>query len=318
MSGACSVFVYDGARWAELTGAVIGIEWGDMKSELAACAYITLNACPGGVDIAHSARLNAPVSVFAYGKSVFSGVIWDYELTDGRRVRMTCYDRLIFLMGSTDSAYFRAGMSTPRVLESICRRWDVPLSCTYTGIRHGALSYRGVSVAGQLISTLDAAQTVCGDKYMLRMEGGTLCAGVRGAGGVKHTIGSARVVSYTHRRNMSGLITRVAVMTGGDGAVRTREVLDGDTSMGVLQAVVDSSGMTLSDARTQARRLLSERGVPEETIAVECADVPSLRRGDRIRLDAGSLAGEYDVLGVIHDRLLSMRLDIARHADKEG
>ena len=74
----------------------------------------------------------------------------------------------------------------------------------------------------------------------------------------------------------------------------------------------------LSDARTQARRLLIERGTPVETIEVACQDEPTLRRGDRVTISAGSLAGEYDVLGVMHDRLLSMQMELARHTDGEG
>ena len=126
------------------------------------------------------------------------------------------------------------------------------------------------------------------------------------------------MISYTHRRDMSGLVTRVAITTGSSGPVRVREVFDGDTSLGILQEVVDASGATLSDARTQARRLLIERGTPVETIEVACQDEPTLRRGDRVTISAGSLAGEYDVLGVMHDRLLSMQMELARHTDGEG
>ena len=49
-----------------------------------------------------------------------------------------------------------------------------------------------------------------------------------------------------------------------------------------------------------------------------CQDEPTLRRGDRVTISAGSLAGEYDVLGVMHDRLLSMQMELARHTDGEG
>lgn len=315
---ACSVFVYDGDTPLDLTKAVIGLEWGDMKGELAARAVLRMNARMGGAELAEYARLNAPISILAYGREVFSGVIWDYSLIDGRTVNMVCYDRLIFLSGSADSAYFPAGLNTRRVLESICRRWDMPLKYDYTGCTHGRLSYRAQSVASQIISTLDAAQTVCGDKYMLRMEGGTLHVGLRSEGKPVCDVSRARLISYTHRRDMSGLVTRVAITTGSSGPVRVREVFDGDTTLGILQEVVDASGATLSDARTQARRLLIERGTPVETIEVACQDEPTLRRGDRITISAGSLAGEYDVLGVMHDRLLSMRMELARHTDGEG
>ena len=45
---ACSVFVYDGDTPLDLTKAVIGLEWGDMKGELAARAVLRMNARMGG------------------------------------------------------------------------------------------------------------------------------------------------------------------------------------------------------------------------------------------------------------------------------
>ena len=89
---ACSVFVYDGDTPLDLTKAVIGLEWGDMKGELAARAVLRMNARMGGAELAEYARLNAPISILAYGREVFSGVIWDYSLIDGRTLAVSGFE----------------------------------------------------------------------------------------------------------------------------------------------------------------------------------------------------------------------------------
>lgn len=311
-----AVFTYgESAQAYDLTPAVIDIEWGDPEGELAARAVITLAAVhAGAVDIARAAMLNSDISIIAGGARVFTGVIWDYTLTDGRYVRLICYDRLIYLTGSRDSCYFAAGSTTESVADAICSRWDMPLRYTYAICRHPALSYRSMTVAQQLTRTLDAAHDMCGERYMLRMEGDTLHIGRRGESDAGLTITRAAATGYTHRSTMNGLVTRVAILTGGtDGPVKTGEVLDGDTALGVLQEVVDAQGVTHGEAREQAELLLKERGAPGETISVQCIDSPALRRGDMVRIETGSLSGGFDVLSVMHSSDGMMRLSVARH-----
>lgn len=311
MSG-YQVFVYpEGAEARELTGAVLELEWGDPAGELAARAVITLAAERAG-----GLKFNVPLVILADGRAVFEGVIWEVALTDGRRLRLCCYDRLIYLTGSRDSAYFPAGLTTRQVLESICRRWNVELKYTYCECTHGRLNLRGMTVAAQLTRTLDAARALCARRYMLRMEDGALHVGGLGEGGVKCLIDRARLTGYSHRRGMNGLVTRVVVTSGAQGGpVKTRAVVDGDTTLGILQEVVDGAGMSLRDARAQAEGMIAERGTPGETISLECVDEPSLRRGDRVRVEAGSLSGEFDVAGVTHSHRRTMRLELSRHEE---
>lgn len=311
-----AVYTYgEGGQVYDLTPAVESLEWGDPEGELAARASITLAAVnTGGLDIARAAMLNSDIAILAGGVRVFEGVIWDYTLTDGRHVRLACYDRLIYLTGSRDSCYFAAGSTTESVVSAICARWDMPLRYTYASCRHAALSYRALTVAQQLTHTLDAAHAMCGERYMLRMEDGTLHVGRRGEDAPQLTIVRAQTMGYFHRATMSGLVTRVAIQTGtAGGPVRTSAVLDGDTTLGVLQEVVDAQGTSLDEAREQAQLLLDERGAPGETISIECIDQPTLRRGDRVNMDTGSLSGEFDVLSVLHASNRSMRLTVARH-----
>lgn len=312
------VYAYpDPAAPVDITPAVTSLEWGDASGELAARAVITLAALDiAQIDLAKAARLNTDIAITAGGASVFEGVIWDCTLTSGRELRISCYDRLIYLTGSRDSSYFSAGNTTHSVVSHICAKWDMPLEYTYASCTHASLSYRALSVAEQLKRTLDAAAAVTGEGYMLRMEGDRLHVGRRGEGGVKCEIARASAVSYTHRRTLSDIVTRVVVVTGdGEGPVKTSATLDGDTSLGIIQQVVDGAGMSLKDARAQAEQLLRERGAPEETITLKCLDMPALRRGDRVRVELGSISGEFDVLSAIHTDARVMSLELGRHAN---
>ena len=310
-----SVLLYNDGTPIDLSEYVCALEWGDMKGELAARAQIDIPAQVGGRELSDLAKLNAPLEILISDTRVFSGIVWDYTLLDGRNVRMNCYDRMIFLSGSTDFAYFSAGYSTRRIIESICRRRDVPLNYTYKSTTHGRISYRARNVADQIVSTLDAAKSICGTDYFMRMEGNTLHVGAMGEGDAVCAIDRARATGYKYGRSMDNLITRAVVISGSDSALRVRETLDGDTTLGILQAVVDSAGQSISDARAQAREMLRGRGTPEETIEIECTDTPTLRRGDRVRIDVDGIEGQYDVLGVMHDRAIKMQLTLKRHED---
>lgn len=309
------VLLYDGETPIDVSEYVCALKWGDMKDELAARAQIDMHARMGGRELSDLVRLNAPIEVWVSDTRAFFGTVWDYTLTDGRGVRMNCYDRMIFLSGSADSAYFSAGFATQRVIESICRRYGVPLKYTYKSITHGRISYRARNVADQIVSALDAAKSISGAGYYLRMEGDMLHVGAMGEGGIACAIDRAQALGYTFGRGMDNLITRAVVISGSDSALRVRETINGDTTLGLIQAVVDSAGQSISDARAQALKLLRERGTPNETVEIECTDTPTLRRGDRVRIDVDGMEGEYDVLGVMHDRAIKMQLTLKRHED---
>ena len=82
-----------------------------------------------GLDMADAAKLNTDIAVLVNGVVTFEGIIWDCTLTSGRELRLSCYDRLIYLTGSRDSAYFPAGNTTQSVISHICAKWDMPLTC---------------------------------------------------------------------------------------------------------------------------------------------------------------------------------------------
>lgn len=310
------IFTYpEAARPVEITKAVISLEWGDLKAELAAHAVLTLAALKADeLDMADAVKLNTEISILVNKATVFQGVIWDYTISGSGTIRINCYDRLIYLSGSRDNAYFPRGSTTENVISSICSKWSIPLVYTYRNCSHAGLSYRALTIAEQLRRTLDATRAICGVDYMLRLEDGRLHVGERGGGGAVCTLRHSSAIDYTHRLSLDDMVTRVVISSmEKNGPIRTGAALDGDITFGVLQAVVDGVGISAMDARRQAETLLNEHGRPAECISVECIDVPALRRGDRVSVDMDTLSGEYDVLGIAHSGASVMRAELGRH-----
>ena len=78
--------------------------------------------------------------------------------------------------------------------------------------------------------------------------------------------------------------------------------------------VLMTSSSTLAQAKEDAKGILRENGQPKRTITVDAPDVPEIRKGWRVRMEAGSLLGYYIVKGVTHnatDRTMSMELRAA-------
>ena len=72
-----------------------------------------------------------------------------------------------------------------------------------------------------------------------------------------------------------------------------------------------TSSSTLAEARKEAKSILQENGSPRRTITAEAPDVPEIRKGWKIRMEAGSLLGYYIVKGVTHnatERTMTMEL----------
>lgn len=120
-----------------------------------------------------------------------------------------------------------------------------------------------------------------------------------------------------NRLTLDDLITEVWITGKADDEgrlpIEAKEV--GDTTYGTLREMVAKDGdNSLADAQAEARKLLKERGKPKEYSSIQAVDVPSIRRGDKIKVEAGNLIGYFYVLGISHDatqRTMSMEIERA-------
>ena len=69
-----------------------------------------------------------------------------------------------------------------------------------------------------------------------------------------------------------------------------------------MQAVIyRDENQSIQEAKSEAQTLLDEHKKPEETRTVKLPNVPFIRKGDRIKMNVGSMNGYYQVIGTLHN-----------------
>lgn len=304
-----------------LDPAVTRLSWQDPAEEVAQRAVIVLSQTKMAKGWLNKLLpLCTAIKITANGKTVFSGIVWEWEYESGssREITLTCYDHFIYAQNSKTFAYFPAGKSTKDIVTKIGSDNGIAVNYLWKTATHDKTVFRGNYVADQILDTLDDARKRLGSRPVATYVDGKLT--VQGEGYnqdiyVFKATGSA--ISTSERMTMDGLVTQVAIYGAEteDDRRQLAAIIPGKTEYGTLQDVVFlSSSTTMAQAKEEAKTILQEDGYPKRTITAEVPDVPEIRKGWKIRMEAGSLLGYYIVKGVTHnatDRTMSMELRAA-------
>ena len=306
----------------DLSPALTQLSWQDMADEVAQRATVKL----AQVKMAQGwlnglLPLCTAIQIIANGAEVFRGSVWEWEYASNssRDITLTCYDRFIYAQNSKDFDYFPAGKTTKDILSQICSKHGITLNYRWKSATHNKITFRGKdSVADQILNTLSDAQTRLGSRCVATYEGDTLTVQGESYNSTIYIFHASKsAIGTSERMTMDGLVTQVAIYgaESEDDRRRLEAVVPGNTEYGTLQDVVlMTSSSTLAQAKEDAKGILRENGQPKRTITVDAPDVPEIRKGWRVRMEAGSLLGYYIVKGVTHnatDRTMSMELRAA-------
>lgn len=114
--------------------------------------------------------------------------------------------------------------------------------------------------------------------------------------------------------SITNLVTRVKVVGKEDkeGKQAVEAIVDGQTQYGIRQQIyVRSEDNTLATAKAAAQKILNTNGKPDRIMSVNAPDVPMIRKGDKVHIQAGTLNGYYIVKAIQHNasnRTMSMDL----------
>lgn len=301
----------------DLTGLCIDLSWGDQKNSVAAKADITLaNTKIEKGYISDLIKLCTLFYIFANGREVFRGVVWNWEYTSAleKEISITAYDRMIYLTQSKADSYFSSGMSTQSIVESICKEWGIPLKYEWESWAHGKTPIKNKSISEHITSVLDEAQTKLDSKYVALMSQDTLEIKRKGSNQEVFYFHGNNVMNTKDTMSLQNLVTSVVIVGKSEENARppVLETVKGNTKYGTLQEIVTKdTNKTLEDVKKEAENILKEKGKPEETISVSTIDVPIMRKGFKIKLVAGNLSGYFFVESVTHnaeDKTMSMEL----------
>ena len=304
----------------DLTPALARLSWQDPAEEVSQRASVVLAQVKTDKGwLNQLLPICTAIQITANGDEVFYGIVWEweYESSNSRLITLTCYDHFIYAQNSKTFAYFPAGKTTKDIVCKICSDNGVTCDYQWQSATHDKLVFRGARIADQILDTLEDARKRLGLRYVATFANGTLT--IQGEAYNKDVYvfkAAESAVSTSERMTMDGLVTQVAIY-GAEYKEDRRQleaIVPGKTEYGTLQEVVlMSASSKLADAKKDAQGILDENGEPSRTITSDVPDVPPIRKGWKVKMEAGSLLGYYIIKGITHnatDRTMVMELQL--------
>ncbi len=301
----------------ELIGLCTSLSWEDQRGGIAGKANIIIaNTKIEEGYISDLIKLCSLIFIYANNIEVFRGTVWDWEYTSAvkKELSITAYDRMIYAVQSKANSYFSSGKSTETIIKSICEEWGIPLNYRWKSWTHGKLPINNKSVSEHITSVLDEAETKLDSKYVALMEKDILTIKAKGENENIFVFNTHNVINTKDKLSLQKLVTKVIIVGKAEDDKKTPLIssVNGKIEYGILQEIVTKdTNKSLEDVKKEAENILKEKGKPEETIDVLSVDVPIIRKGDKINLNAGNLKGYFIVEGVSHNaskRTMNMEL----------
>ena len=287
----------------DLTPAVLALNLSDPEEQMAQIATFDVANIKVG-DKRLSSILAVRMRVFIYANDgekkdeVFRGITWTRytrSTNNSKTLTVTGYDNLIYLQESEDSLYFSAGKSTKDVMGSICDDWGVKLDYDYSSITHSKLVLRGALSDIITADILDKVKEQTGDKYVILSIKDKMTIRRTGQNEKVYKIeADNNTVSTQVKQTMDGMITKVVILGKADSNDRlpVQATVTGDTDKyGTLQKLYDQDENTsLAQAKREANTIINEKGAPFWIYEVQAPDIPWIRKGDLVYVNAGAIS----------------------------
>ena len=228
---------------------------------------------------------------------VFRGFIWsrNYKSTLSEwSIILKCYDNLIYMQESEESAFFASGKDTKEVCKSLCDNWGVKLEYSYDTITHSKLVLRGALSDIFTADILDLVKDRTGKKYVILSEKDVMYIKPWGSNEtIYHIKSGENAVQADSVVTLDGVTTKVVILGKADEGKREpiEATVTGKTKeYGTLQKIIDrDDGTSLADAKKDAQSILDEDGEPKWEYEVKAPDIPWIRLGDKVYVDAGNI-----------------------------
>ena len=307
-----------------ITDYIQSLSWEENENEISSrITFDTRNDKTSKGYLSAMIKLGCLVLVYAkHGnqkyKEVARGevVSWNpVKQSSSRNFKCTCYDQLYNLQKSQDNFFFKSGTSTKSRIKRVFTKWKIPIG-KYDGPnkKHGKKKYQNQYLSDILLGILDDAVKKGGKKSVIRMEKGKVSIVPQGSNSDVYVFQGNNTKVISRNKSTADLVTRVKIIGKSKEGGKNKVVatLNGLTQYGVRQRIYTrSSDESVKEAKKAAQEILNDSGVIKKEVTVQSPDVPYIRKGDFVYMNAGALKGYYVVLGIQHDAsTFSMSMDI--------
>ena len=318
----------------DITSVTTGLGWEEGEKELAARISLKVyNAEYNGKRMSQLVQPGTPIFVYyvtgTEQKEAVRGTVekWSPSYTNGSSaLDIEANDMMHALRQSQDFFYFSDGVTTQAMISEVLGKWSIP--CEYKGdppnVTHNKMVFKKNYLSDILQKIFEDVKKKGGGVFFARSTGGKVEILQRGTNeDIYHFDGNDNTISAKDSFDSGSIVTRVIIVgkTDKEGHQAVEATVDGKTEFGVRQAIIEhQKSKDLAQATEAANQLLKEKGGLKRKTSISAPDLPFLRKGDRIRVSAGTVLGYFFVKSVRHnaeDQKMTLTIDEDKEKNKE-
>lgn len=326
------VCITPGGEQLDITPACTDLGWEEGAKELAIRISLKMyNGQYGGKFFSESVQPGTPIYIYAIidgsAQEVARGFVekWTPTFTNGQTaIDIEAYDEMHALRHNQDDKFYNDDTGTKAIITDILDSWNVPYDYQGPDVKHAKTVFRKKHLCDMISNILDEAKKKDAGFYFARAKEGVVQIIPRGTNeDIYHFDEQDSAVRATDSFDSTNMITRVVILGKGDedGKQKVEATVNGKTEFGVRQAIIDRpKDKSLDDATKTANEMLKEKGSLARKTTLEAPDLPFLRKGDRIRVKAGTVQGYFFVKSIRHnadDRKMTMEIDEDKERNEE-
>ncbi|MBQ4494587.1 MAG: hypothetical protein II968_02360 [Selenomonadaceae bacterium] len=216
--------------------------------------------------------------------------------------------------------FFTEDHGSTAIVEEILNKWGVPHEIQITDVKHAKKVYNNRYLSDMLTDVLKDIKEKDSGVYFIRAKDGVIQIIPRGTNEtVYHFDVASNLVRVNESFDVSNIVTRVLVVAKSreEGHQSIEATVDGKTEYGTRQVIYTRPDKeSLEEAEKAAKKILDEQGDVKRKTSVEAPDLPTFRKGDRVRI--GSSVGEgYFFVKSIRHNAVSQKMTFELDEDKE-
>lgn len=323
--------VLQDGRQLDLTGISTGLGWSEGQKELSCKIQLKIAICDvGNKSITELVKPFTPIFVFADMGNGFveitRGKVQKWKIIESNRdfyLDIEAADNANELRHSQENFYFTDGHTSTAILQEILSKNGVPAEIHVTDVKHSKKVYRGKYLCDMIADILKDIKEQGGGEYFVRATGDKIEIVQRGQNStVYHFDIDGNICKVSENFDASKVVTQVQVVgkSKDEGHPKVEQTVNGKTEYGTRKVIYERpSAENSGDAEKAAKKILSEQGDIKRTTSIEVPDVPTLRKGDKIRVRTSAGESYFFVKSARHNavsRVMNLELTEAKDDNK--
>ncbi len=308
----------------DITEFVTSVQWSGHSQKPNRELTLQIKNTTDGVKRALKIYPGDSVVFFVEGKKVFTGVLFNTNISSSGEESLTFYDRNVYLQKNYDTRKFSKTKASD-IVKRLAKDFNIP-----TGIIEDTkyvipvLIMRNLSLYDMMLKALVYTYKQSGKRFFLTSdENGRLCLRIPINNIQPYILAAGQnLMDASYSLSIEDTRTQVKVTGGKDNRLtHTVKSPNLQKKYGVMQHIEEmDEKATLSQVKQRAEVLLKEKGVIHDQSSISCIGIPSVITGCGIyaKEPVTNLAGGYYVTSDVHDfsrGLHTMQLEISKSLD---